>query len=362
MTAPGWWARRTVPQRVLVAVAGGLLALAVIGNALGGLVGGDPGGPASSSFSTGADGLQAWAALLERRGIQVVQRRDAPGPGDLRSGDAVVLADPGPDLDEALVRTLAAFVQAGGRLVAVGPSGADAAASVAGAPLALAGGSGAARAWFTVPETVGVRDLAPGLRRVEPSGPWVGVAGDDRGRAVVAVASVGAGRVVVLADAALVDNTGLALADDAALALAVVGASSDRVVFLESVHGFGATGLDALPSSWKWAFGGLVAALVLGLWSASARFGPPEADRRALRPPRVDHVEAIAADLGRVVASEAEAVAPLARALGEDPALVHTAADARRVAAEAAQAQRTRRGLPAVATVPSDQPDPGARP
>jgi hypothetical protein len=361
MTGQGWWARRTVPQRILLAVAGGLLALAVIANALGGLVGGDPGGPASSSFSTGSDGLQGWASLLERRGVHVVQRRDAPGEGDLRVGDAVVLADPGPDLDEGLVWRLAAFVRAGGRLVAVGPSGADAAAAIAGAPLDVGGGAGAARAWVPVPETAGVRALAPGAARLDPSGPWVPVAGDDRGRAVVVVASVGAGRVVVLADAALGDNTGLALADDAALALAVVGAP-DRVVFLESVHGFGATGLAALPSSWKWAFAGLVAALVLGLWSAAARFGPPEADRRVLRPPRVDHVEAIAADLGRVVRTEAEAVAPLARAVGVDPAQVLTATDAHHLAADAARSQRARRGLPPVATVPSDQPDPGARP
>jgi hypothetical protein len=356
-----WWARLTIPQRVLVAVLGGLVAVAVAGNAIGALVGGAPGGPASSSFSTGGDGLRAWSDLLERRGVDVVRRRDQPGAGDLRADDVVVLADPG-EVGSALGRVLDDHLRAGGRLVVVGPSGADAAAALVGSPLDATSGLGPAVPWVPVPEVGGVGRLAATLGRVAPAGRWVGVAGDARGRAVVAVADRGRGRVVALADAALVDNQGLATADDAALALAVVGPSPHRVVFLESVHGFASEGLDALPASWRWAFGGLVVALVVGLWWAAPRFGPPEPARRELRPPRVDHVEALAADLGRVVVDDAEVVAPLVDALGERPGGVAGAADALAVGQRAAARQRARRGPPPVATVPTDRPLPGAQP
>jgi len=106
-------------------------------------------------------------------------------------------------------------------------------------------------------------------------------------------------------------NRSLDRADNAAFALAVVGHRSRPVVFVESVHGYASTGLAAIPTRWKWAAAGLALALATGMWSAGARFGAPEPDRRALRPARRQHVDAVAADLDRVVRTDAELVAPL---------------------------------------------------
>jgi hypothetical protein len=85
-------------------------------------------------------------------------------------------------------------------------------------------------------------------------------------------------------------------------------------VFFESVHGFGATVVDALPPSWKWAVTGLALSLLVGLWWAGSRFGPPEPSARALRPARLDHVRAVAADLERVSTAPADLVGPLVEA------------------------------------------------
>ncbi|MEO6987648.1 MAG: hypothetical protein ABI239_03280, partial [Aquihabitans sp.] len=87
-----------------------------------------------------------------------------------------------------------------------------------------------------------------------------------------------------------------------------------------------------------WAALGLAIALVAGLWAAGTRFGPPEPFERELRPPRRDHVNAVAAGLDAVTRHPADAVAPLADALRESlterlripahasPAVFHAAA------------------------------------
>lgn len=186
------------------------------------------------------------------------------------------------------------------------------------------------------------------------TGPLVPVAGAGT-RPTVLVGAVGEGRVVALADAGPLQNVSLGQADNAAFALAAAGDRDRPVVFVESVHGYGASGLDAVPAAWKWAAAGLVVALLAGLWAAGTRFGPAEPGARALRPPRRDHVEAVAAGLDLT-----EPVSDLPRALAEG--------------ADAARSRRARLGVedPSVlpsadrsawtGTVPSDPPAPGARP
>jgi len=124
---------------------------------------------------------------------------------------------------------------------------------------------------------------------------------------------------MALADASVLQNHALDRADNAAFALGVArpaGSAPGRTVtFVESVHGYANEGFGAVPSAWKWAALGAAVALVAGLWSAGARFGPPEPDTRALRPARREHVEAVAADLQRVAPGPAEAAAPLARSV-----------------------------------------------
>lgn len=278
------------------------------------LVGGDPGGPTSSSFSTGGDGLAAYADLLRADGRAVTRLRARVGAGDLPTGATAVVADP-EQLDGPEVSRLLAFVIRGGRLVLAGEAAVPLAEAVVTDEVRWErAGDEADRlaVWLPVDGTGAARELA-GDRggRLEPVDGLVAVAGVD-GRAAVLAGDVGRGRVLLLADAGPLQNTSLDEADNAAFALALAGDADRPVVFVEAVHGYARSGLDAVPPAWKWTAAGLALALVAGLWAAGARFGPPEPDRRALRPPRRDHVEAVAAALDGSGASSADAVAPLA--------------------------------------------------
>jgi hypothetical protein len=62
--------------------------------------------------------------------------------------------------------------------------------------------------------------------------------------------------------------------------------------------------------SWRWAFGGLLLALLAGMWSVGRRFGPPEDESRQLAPLRGDYVDALGASLARTGRPD-EAAAPL---------------------------------------------------
>jgi hypothetical protein len=143
--------------------------------------------------------------------------------------------------------------------------------------------------------------------------PVLGTGPSDVLAAVTSVPSFGgrpAGRLVVVADAGIFDNATLDRADNAAFSLQVVG-SGHTVYFAEGVHGFGqSSGLSAIPVSWRWAFGGLLLALLAGMWSVGRRFGPPEDESRQLAPLRGDYVDALGASLARTGRPD-EAAAPL---------------------------------------------------
>lgn len=393
-----WWEGLSRGRRVLVAT---VVAIVVANAALAGarsLLGGDPGGPASSSFSTGGDGLEGYADLLRADGREVVRLRERVEPGAADTGATIVLADPG-GLDPTEGQVLVDFATDGGRLVVAGPSTAPLVSAATGAPIAATTADPAPRleVWLPGGPAGEARELAGDRgRRWRDLGALVPVAGADGDPAIV-VGSAGEGTVVAVADAALLHNAVLADADNAALALALVGDRDGPVIFVESVHGFSASGLDAVPPGWKWAAAGLAVALLVGLWAAGDRFGPPEPQRRELRPPRRDHVEAVAAGLDRAGAGPAEATGPLAAAewaalvdrlglgadaspavvadalerVGEDPAVVARLTgpapdlgSALAVGTMAARRQRLARGGPVAgavedpATVPTD-PSPG---
>ena len=267
-------------------------------------------GPAGSSYAYGPYGTSAYAALLRRSGHQVLRVRDRPRDLNLDPRLTVVLLWPdaitGADASE-----LRSFVTRGGRLIVADlepgawigdvvpdpPRWADAALGATG-PLA------------PLPETAGVRALAPGYEgRFVSAGSAVPAAG-DRAALLAAVARVGTGRVVLLADAAPLVNSRLAERDDAAFALDIAGAGRP-VAFIESVHGFGrASGWGALPGSFR---GGLVLLALAGAALALARgrrLGPAQPLGRALAPPRVAYAESLAGVLAQS-GPAAEAIAPV---------------------------------------------------
>lgn len=307
-----WWAARGRGQRIAVGAVGLLVAVNVGLSAAGALVGGDPGGPVSSSFSTGGDGLEGYADLLEVGGHEVVRLRERVDADNLRSRDTAVLADPS-GLTAADARTIGRFVADGGRLVVAGESSAPLVAALFEAPVEWRSvQSDGLDVWVPAADLGGALELVgdDGGRWAELPAEVLPVAGAGDQPSVV-VANVGSGRVVALADAGPLQNDALARADNAAFALGVAGSSDRRVVFVEATRGYGATGLAAVPSAWKWSGAGALVTLAFGLWAAGTRFGPAEPAERALRPPRRAHVDAVAAGLDRSTSDPAAVIAPL---------------------------------------------------
>lgn len=308
-----WWAGLGAAQRVVAAVVAVFVLVNLTLAGTRSLVGGDPGGPVSSSFSTGDGGLEAYADLLTRSGRSVERRRTSLADAPIDPRATAVVADP-TELAPDDLDTLSTFLAGGGRLVVTGESSSPLVAALTGSELSWDRfDTGDLRVWAPADGTGGARELAG-----DDGGRWIGagptlvpVAGAG-GAPVLVVAGVGEGRLLALADTSVLQNRALGRSDNAALALGLAGPSARPVVFVESVHGFGRTGLAAVPSNWKWAGAGVALAVLVGLWAAGSRFGPPEPAVRRLRPPRRDHVDAVAAGLDRVARDPAAAAWPLA--------------------------------------------------
>jgi hypothetical protein len=159
---------------------------------------------------------------------------------------------------------------------------------------------------------------------ITPQGALPALAGGDR--TLLVAAGVGAGRVLLLADASPLDNARLDEADNAAFGLGLAGPRGRAVVFAESYHGYGkSSGVAAIPGRWKTLLLlGIAAALVL-MVARGRRLGPAEPERRELAPPRRDYVEALASLIGRArdrpavaAALEQRARTVVTRATGAD--------------------------------------------
>jgi hypothetical protein len=278
--------------------------------------GGQGGGSPSSSYSDRADGISAWAELLTRFGRDVERLRGDLAPGDLDPADTVVVLD-APGLTATENGHVAAFVQRGGHLVAGGAGAGDMLEAVVDDPPVMTGrGDDTARPVGppVAPELEGVgavRAAGSGSWR-EPGGLEPVLAGDN-GRIIAMAGDVGRGRVFALADASPVHNALLAIDDNAAFGLGIVGEPGRRVLFAEGPHGYGqGEGLAALPRRWRLALAGLGVAAAVWLVARSRRLGPPEEEARPLPPPRWAYVDAVAGTLART-GRPAEASGPVRR-------------------------------------------------
>jgi len=271
--------------------------------------GADETAPRSSSFSTGSTGVAAWAELLRRNGHSTEAVRGGLDDEFLDTSATLVVLDPDSvSSDEEQVVRL--FVEAGGRLVAGGGSStALLRALLEQPPEWTYEGARRVRSESDALEVDGLGEVV-----TEGDGSWseVGsteaVLGTDD-VTLATVADVGGGRVVMLADASPLQNRLLDRADNAALALQIVG--DGEVLFAEGQHGYGdATGLGAIPGRWKVALVGLALAALVGAVAAGRRLGPPEDQARALPPPRRLYVDAVAESLART-GQPVQALAPL---------------------------------------------------
>jgi hypothetical protein len=295
---------------ICLAVLATFLALGLLGDALGG----GPGGPASSSYATGGQGLAAWAELLGDTGHPVERLRTSLATAALDPADTLVVLDP-----EALLHSegqrLLAFVRAGGRLVFGG-----------GEPrIALLALFTTSPEWSSSSPTVELPAKDGGATtsdvhevRTAGEGEWVSFAGyrapfhNSDGGAPLLERELGRGTIELMADASPLQNRLLASADNAQLALNLAGATGRAVVFVESVHGYGASlGLRALPTRWWVAFAGLTLAGLLWI-IGRRRLGPPERAATDEPPPRSDYTAAIALLLRRT-GDEQEIAAALTR-------------------------------------------------
>jgi len=284
--------------RLALGIGGALVAVNVVAALAGQLSGGEPGGPAGSSYATRGSGVAAYAELLRKAGHDVRALRSPPADEVPGSDETLVLVD-AVGVTAADARALRGFVESGGRLVVAGDPGRWLADVVPDAPQWSPDGSSTAAAIAPVPETAGVERVAgSGLGRYERLGRALPVVAGSRGP-VVAVSPVGGGRVVLLADSSTLTNARLASGDNAALGLGLAGPARE-VVFAESYHGAaGASGIAAIPDRWVAAFAIAAVALVALMVVRGRRFGPPEPDERELAPPRTAYVDALGALLAR---------------------------------------------------------------
>jgi hypothetical protein len=316
--------------RLVLFAVGALVALNVLGSVINSATGGTPGGPRSSTYATGADGLAAYHDLLADSGHPTSQLRKPPSTGALDPSTTLVILDPrSMRPDEA--RAIGEFVRRGGHLIAGGAAGpVDWLGEVVSSPPARRRGDGpvTAHPQAPAPEVSGVTTV-----RTAGDGVWRSAGGTrtvlGARDPVLTVADVQKGRVALLADASPLQNRLLDEADNAALGIALAGPPGRPVVFAETFHGYGeATGLAALPERWKWTLTGLLLAALAWIASRIRRLGPAEDERRPLPPPRRAYVDAVAATLARTrkPSAAAERVKQAARGnvarragLGADP-------------------------------------------
>jgi hypothetical protein len=256
-----------------------------------------PGGPTSSSYSTGGDGLAAWAELLAQEGHDVIASREPLADASFGPNATVVILDPrgfDPGQRAAVMR----FVESGGRLVAGGSYASWTEGLVPGLEWSP-GPAGEASVLAPTVETAEVSEVATaGPGSFTSTGPALPLVGDE-GATVAVLASIGRGNIVLISDPTFLQNAGLDRSDNAALALGIVGRSRP-VVFVESVHGYtGATGLGALPADWKWALAFAALAALVMIAARARRIGPPDELGRELPPPRAAYVDSVAGILGR---------------------------------------------------------------
>jgi hypothetical protein len=332
--------------KIGLGIAAVVVAINVGLNLLEGLTGGSPGGPASSSYSTGDDGARAYAELLSRSGYTVRRVRTTPGETRLDPGTTAVVLGPEVVLEED-ARALREFVASGGRLVAGGGDLAWLRELTPGLGDAEPSGPDTSRPLAPVPEVDGVRTVrAGGSASWERTGEALPVVGSG-GRTIVAVSQVGRGRALLLADDSPLQNAFLVRDDNARLALGLAGPTPRPVEFFENYHGYGeSSGLGAVPDEWLAMLALAFLAVVVLIAARWRRLGPAEPEERDLAPPRKQYVESLGSTLERtrdpavaLAGLKADARRRLARRTGSES----DAAAARRLGLEADEADAVTR-------------------
>jgi hypothetical protein len=298
------WGLMPLVWRVVVSVVAGVIVIGALVQLTSAVTeGSTPTGPSSSSYSPASNGLEAYDELLSRSGRHVVQLTVPLTKSQIGRGSTLLIASPQywTSGDVAVVQNV---LSSAGRVVLMGQP-------PAGLLAALLAGSHPtwSSAQVETAASTGGGPLVYGVTQVESSGPGAWSSTGSANPVLVSdagflalFAQVDGGNLVLVATPAPVSNELIGQADNAAFALDIAGSSGTTVVFDEYDHGYGhpGGGYGGLPNFWKAALIlGLIAVLVW-MWSASRRIGPPEDPERLLPPPRIRYVDAIATMLSTV--------------------------------------------------------------
>jgi len=294
--------------RVILAI---IVAIVAIDLALVGvdrLAGGPRAGPVASSFNASPQGLAGYADLLRRVGHPVTQLRASLTTQQLDPRSTIVVLDSQISADEA--HDLARFVDGGGRLICGGIVSTWLSSLVPDPPSLAPITIDDSVPLAPVPEITDISHVrsvdTAAWTRTHSALPALG-----KGElSLLAVEDVGAGRIEFLASSSPLQNQLLGDDNDAALGLALAGEASRPVVFAENGHGYGNTGLRAIPAGARWMIVILALAGLLWVGSRVRRLGPPTPSERPLAPPRRLFVESLAQTLTRTRGNRA-AVGPL---------------------------------------------------
>lgn len=255
----------------------------------------------SSSADTSPVGTEGMARLLAARGHDVQSLTTPLSNAALPTGGTLFVLDPVSAVTPSLP-ALEGYLDSGGHLVLGGQIPTSTLQTLLGTtpvPVWQSSPSGNASPVEHTGADAGVSTVlggAVGSWHV-PTTPRLSVLLQGLGGPLAVDASVGRGTLFLLASTTPLQNSQLARADDAAFALDLAGPAGAPVAFDEYDHGLGrsGTGLDALPTHWKVALVLALLAALVWMWSAARRFGPPQQVERELIPPRVAHVDAMAA-------------------------------------------------------------------
>lgn len=264
--------------------------------------------PTTASKSANADGFLAYRTLLERNGIEVIDdastRASLPRKATVISFGRSVFSR----------NDLIDVASDGGRLIVLG----DAALAefTTGSRTTEVADSRLRVMDSDVTELRGVTELDAPITTVFWGGqtPFTPLIMGDPGFVISATRPQEQGTIVIVSDPALLSNSYLDQADNAAFGLAIVGAGpvyfDERPPLTPTSAGSTPEPTNPLPSEWTWTMALLATAALVWMAGAGRRFGPPEPISRQLDPSRKEFVESVAATLARTGHTGA-AAAPL---------------------------------------------------
>ncbi|MEJ7876962.1 MAG: DUF4350 domain-containing protein, partial [Solirubrobacterales bacterium] len=275
--------------------------------------------------------LLGLVVLLDTSEHPIERISEPPSDAGLDSDKTAFLIAPG-SLTAADANALNKLAEDGGRVVVAGDPGDEGLSRLLRTEAEIGDGTGSRALAPLTPsdETAGVTSIeSPGSQVVSPAGSALPIAG-AAGEAGVVATDVGEGRVIVVADNSILENSQLLLTGNARFALNLAGEDGREVQLVEAVRTPPGSGLSALPGAWGWGGAGLILAGLALAWARGRRIGPVELASRPLPPPRRQYVDAMAGALLRTREPRA-AITPLREAardlLARRAGLPHDASD-----------------------------------